>query len=248
MKNASIWTQPTWNVPDGGGGNPPAPAPSVTPPGGTPPAATPPVGTPPGTPPADGAPNPFPAVKPPAAPGTPPDPNAPPPAPEGPAYKDYVGPPEGGQYADITVPEGFTIDKGLLDKFTPIANKLGLSQKGAQELADFYSKEIVGPQSAAFVDQISTWFNETEADAEIGGAKFEASTQNATKALNVFGTPGLKQLMVQYGIGNHPEVVRFFARVGSAIVGEDNSGGGKGGNPADGKDFLTKMYGPPKGQ
>lgn len=142
------------------------------------------------------------------------------------------------------MPEGFTLEKPLLDKFTAFAAERGLSQKAVQELADFYAKEIVGPQSAAFVDQISNWYNETEKDPEIGGPKFEASIQNAEKALSVFGTKGLKQLMVQYGIGNHPEVVRLFARVGSALPAEDTSGGGKPGSGQPAKDFLTLMYGP----
>ena len=130
-----------------------------------------------------------------------------------------------------------------MDKFTPLANELGLSQTGAQRLADFYANEILAPQSAAFVEQISTWFKEVEADAEIGGAKFEQSTQNAQKAISVFGTPGLKSLMVQYGLGNHPEVVRFFSRVGGAIS-EDSAGGGTPNTAGDGQDFLTQMYGP----
>jgi hypothetical protein len=145
------------------------------------------------------------------------------------------------------VPEGFTIDQGLVTKFAPIAAELGLSQKGAQRLADFYAKEVVGPQSAAFVDQISNWFGETEKDPEIGGDKFEASTKAAGRALDVFGTKGLRGLLVEYGLGNHPEVVRFFTRVGNAI-GEDSAAGGKGGNGQQPKDFLTLMYGPPKTQ
>lgn len=190
----------------------------------------------------------FPTLKAPAAdPNTPPavDPAAPPAVdPAAVPYAEYVGPPSEGKYADFTPVEGQTIDKGLVDKFAPIAAELGLSQKGAQKLADFYAKEIVGQQSAAFVEQISTWFDETSKDKEIGGDKFTASTLNAEKALKVFGTGGLRQLMVQYGIGNHPEVVRFFARVGGAI-GEDSAAGGKPGSGAPAVDFLTKMYGPP---
>lgn len=253
--------QVLWNNDGGGGAGGGTPSGGAGPAGGGTPA---PAGNPAGgggtpTPaPAGGAPgsnlaNPFPTLKPNHQAGNPggnnppptPDPNAPP-AGEPKPYEKYHGAPEGGNYADIKVPEGYTLDKALVDKFLPIANKFNLSQEGAQELADFYVKEILGPQSAAFIEQISNWYTETEKDAEIGGAKFEASTQNASRALSVFGTPGLKQLMVQYGIGNHPEVVRFFARVGSALPAEDNAAGGKPGSPQGGADFLTKMYGPPK--
>lgn len=243
--NTMPWMRINYNVPgDPAGGTPPAAPPA----GGapiTPPALAP---TPGGTPPADPA---FPTLKP-VHEGTPPggtppggtppvDPNAPPALP----YADFVGPPAEGKYADFTPVEGQTIDTALVAKFAPIANELGLSQKGAQRLADFYAKEIVGPQSATFVEQIATWFGETQADKEIGGDKFEASTISATKALDVFGTSGLKKILVQYGLGNHPEFVRFFTRVGRAI-GEDAATGGKGGQAATPVDFLTQMYGPAK--
>lgn len=159
------------------------------------------------------------------------------------ATNEYFGAPEGGAYEDFNMPEGFSVDEGLVGKFAPIAAELGLSQAGAQKLADFYANEVVGPQSAAFVEQVSNWFDETQKDAEIGGQKFEASVDAATKALDAFGTDGLKSLLVQYGLGNHPEVVRFFARVGGAIA-EDTSGGG-GNNQGKEPDFLTLMYGPP---
>lgn len=247
------WLTPYWNTPDAGGGGAPAGggAPGASG-GGAPGAGGSPAGAGSGgqgggTPGDGGAGGtPFPALRPNHDAGTPggtpggaggagggtPEP-----------WKEYVGAPEGGQYADITLPDGFTVEKPLLDKFTAFAAQKGLSQKAVQEFADFYAKEIVGPQSASFVEQISTWYDEVHKDAEIGGAKYEASVQNAERALSVFGTAGLKQLMVQYGIGNHPEVVRFFARVGSALPAEDNAGGGKPG-AKQGTDFLTAMYGP----
>lgn len=168
--------------------------------------------------------------------------------PEPKPYEQYHGAPEGdATYTELKFGEGFSADKALIDKFSPIAKELNLSQAGLQKLADFYANEVVGPQSKSFVDQIAGWFEQTEKDPEIGGANFDKMTENSGKALRVFGTPGLKTLMVQYGLGNHPEVLRFFHRVGGAIA-EDNSGGGGDGGKAgqDGEDFLTLMYGPPR--
>lgn len=240
-----------WNTPGepGGapGGTPPGGAPGGTPPGGAP-GGTPPGGAPGGAPGGNDPAGNFPTLKPGQYndPNNPGNGNNPDPKDKQPGGENnppsYIGAPEGGKYADFTAPKDFTIDNALVGKFAPIAAKLGLSQVGAQELVNFYAQEVVGPQSAAFVDQIATWFGETEKDAEIGGAKFEASTQAAGRALQVFGTKGLRSLLVEYGLGNHPEVVRFFTRVGNAI-GEDKGGGQ--GNPAAGeKDFLTLMYGP----
>ena len=43
----------------------------------------------------------------------------------------------------------------------------------------------------------------------------------ARKAVEQFGTPELRTLLDESGLGSHPEVVRFFYRAGKAI-GDDN--------------------------
>ena len=40
----------------------------------------------------------------------------------------------------------------------------------------------------------------------------------AQGALARFGTPGLRAFLTESGGGNHPEVIRFMARVGNAIA------------------------------
>ena len=51
----------------------------------------------------------------------------------------------------------------------------------------------------------------------LDGSRLKATIEAAGKAIDRFGTPGLREVLNFTGAGNHPEVVRFFARIGRAI-------------------------------
>ena len=70
-------------------------------------------------------------------------------------------------------------------------------------------------------------------DAEIGGDKLPENLAVARKALETFGTPELKALLNESGLGNHPEVIRFFYRSGKAISEDRVIRGGAAGQPTD---------------
>ena len=52
----------------------------------------------------------------------------------------------------------------------------------------------------------------------------EAKRAIARTAVDKFGTPELKELLVSHGVGNHPEMIRFMVKVGK-LTGEDVPGG-----------------------
>lgn len=131
-------------------------------------------------------------------------------------------------YADFTLPEGMEINAARLDKFAPIMKELGLDQAQAQTLVDAEVERVQAQQEEAanaFTQQKQDWFDAAESDKEYGGDKFEQSSKLAGQAIDKFGTPELKKLMDDYGVGNHPEMVRFMYRVGKATQ-EDNPGQG----------------------
>jgi len=69
----------------------------------------------------------------------------------------------------------------------------------------------------------------SENDEEFGGQKFNENAGMAKEALKQFGNEELSDLMDSTGLGNHPEVIRFFFRVGKAMK-EDNFSTGPSGN------------------
>jgi hypothetical protein len=56
-----------------------------------------------------------------------------------------------------------------------------------------------------------------------------------------FGTPELRTLLNESGLGNHPEVIRMMYRAGKAIS-EDRFVAPSAGGPTGSKDFAKSLY------
>lgn len=129
-------------------------------------------------------------------------------------------------YADFVMPEGVTVNSELLAEATPIFKELGLSQEQAQKLVDFQAKQVQASSQSqvdAFDQLMKDWQTQSKNDKEFGGDKFEENVGIARTAIDKFGTPELKQLLEEHGVGNHPEVIRFMVNVGK-LTAEDVPG------------------------
>ncbi|MEL5205606.1 MULTISPECIES: peptidase [Serratia] len=129
---------------------------------------------------------------------------------------------------EFTPPEGQELDANALAVFEPIAKELGLSQEQAQKLVDIYP-QIQQQQAEAWSKQVSDWGEQVKADKEIGGDKFNASVGAAQRALDQFGNPELREYLNASGLGNHPALVRFCAKVGKAMAEDSFVVPGQGG-------------------
>lgn len=142
---------------------------------------------------------------------------------------------EADKNAAKVVPEKYEIkfgeeaaDPAAVEAFTPIAKELGLTNDQAQKLATFHAEQVTASQAkvaAAQTDvwnnQLNTWRAEARADKEYGhlagGKTFDENAALIAKGLATFGTPELNKALIDYGMGNHPEVARYFYRVGKAV-------------------------------
>jgi len=135
-------------------------------------------------------------------------------------------------YADFKIPDGMEVDKELLTETLPMFKELGLSQGKAQKIIDLYSAKIapafIKRQADAWNAQKEGWKADVQKDTEIGGDKFEASVKEAQRVLNTLGTPELKKVFDDYGLGNHPEFVRVFARMAQHLKEDTLEARGKG--------------------
>lgn len=119
-------------------------------------------------------------------------------------------------------PEGFEgeLDQAAIEQFEPIAKELGLTQEQADKMVGLHAESLQRAQQQArdnWAQQMQTWQDDLRSDPEFGGAKFDENVGSAMKAVEKFGSPGLKEALESTGMGNHPELVRTFAAIGQAI-------------------------------
>ncbi len=149
---------------------------------------------------------------------------------EAPAVDEAATPVAVPEKYELTLPEGITLDAAGLELATPVFQELGLSNEQASKLAPVaaqWAQSIRDQGQSAMLAEVATqraaWANEAKGDPEIGGANWDASAGIAAKALDslgfVKGSP-FRSLLNDSGLGNHPEMIRAFVRVGKAI-GED---------------------------
>jgi hypothetical protein len=140
--------------------------------------------------------------------------------------------PEVPEAYDLQMPEGVELDKAAADEFTAIAKELKLDQTAAQKLADIGAK-MAQRQQEAHVKLVESWVEQVKTDKELGGDKLEENLGTARKALDTFGTPELKDVLNASGLGNHPEVIKAFMKVGKAISEDRFVTGAPKGNDTD---------------
>jgi len=147
---------------------------------------------------------------------------------------------------EFKAPEGREYDAEVIKNFSEVAKDLNLTQDAAQKLLDKMAP-IVEQRQIQQIEQVRTqWADQARNDKEFGGEKLSENLSIAKKALDQFGTPELRTLLNESGLGNHPDVIRFMFRAGKAIS-EDRYVGGDVGKPAKGQpkgfnDLAAALY------
>ncbi|CAM8502052.1 peptidase [Klebsiella pneumoniae] len=122
---------------------------------------------------------------------------------------------------EFKAPEGGELDKEAVAQFEPIARELNLSQEQAQKLVDLYGSKVMPQlmkqQADTWQKQVADWGTAAKEDAEIGGDKFDGNLTRAKQAMDKFATPQLREFLETTGMGNHPELIRVFVKVGAAM-------------------------------
>jgi hypothetical protein len=116
------------------------------------------------------------------------------------------------------------VDATSLEDLKALAKDLKLPIDQAQKIADLGQKQAqrwLQAQEQAIQDATAQWVEQVKTDKELGGEALNANLATAKTALTRFGSPELTKLLDESRLGNHPEVIRLFHRVGKAI-GDDS--------------------------
>lgn len=146
------------------------------------------------------------------------------------------GAPEVYEFAEV---EGVQVSESVLESFKGVAKELNLPQESAQKVLNQMAPAIQAHQTAQLEAMRSEWAAAATADTEFGGEKLQENLSVAKKALDTFGTPELKKLLNESGLGNHPEIIRAFYRAGKA-TSED--GFVAGGSASQGQADARRLY------
>ena len=151
---------------------------------------------------------------------------------------------------EFTPPDGLEIDEERLEAFGEYAHGLGLSQDQFQQLIEYDIERTANAQQSmaeSYSERISSWADATKVDKELGGEQLDENLGLAKRAMENFASPELAKLIDTpsadnpdgLGLGNHPEVIRLFYRVGKAISESELV---TGDSKVEGPDSLQRMY------
>lgn len=121
---------------------------------------------------------------------------------------------------DFKLDEGSLLDTAHVEQFSQFAKEKKLTQDQAQEFLQREAQALnsfVQKQQQEFEKVQAEWVNQIKTDPEIGGDKFNQSIELAHRALKEFASDSFLKELETTGYGNHPELVRVFAKIGNLI-------------------------------
>lgn len=146
----------------------------------------------------------------------------------------------------LELPEGSKLAKADVDKIASFAKDHGLSQDAAAALLKRESEAVVERETVALgqlKEQSETWKQEIIDDKEFGGSteKAQETAQMAYEFAKKFGDEHFVTELERTGLGNHPGLVKLFARAGRAMAPDTFKGGGTSAG-ANKKSMESKFY------
>ena len=147
---------------------------------------------------------------------------------------------------EFKAPEGKNFDNEIITTYSEVARELNLSQSSAQKMLDTLGPKIAERQMAQIDTIRKGWVDSSRIDKEFGGDSLDKNMSVAKKALDTFGTPELRTVLNQSGLGDHPEIIRFFYRAGKSISEDGyvgpSSGSSSRGQPQDFASQASVLY------
>ncbi len=145
-------------------------------------------------------------------------------------------------------PEGYDFgdDEGALDDYREFAHQSGLSQNQAENVLNLFS-DIQEEEQAQQVKSREEQKLNTKIDLQKEwGKNYDGKVDMASRAFAQFSSPELRTVINQSGLGNHPELIRAFSKIGEHL-GEDSLvvGSGLGSSqlsPLQAREEIQKRY------
>ena len=146
---------------------------------------------------------------------------------------------------DFKLPDGIEPDLPAIESLKAILGENKVSPEAGQKLVDLY-QELQAAQTAAWTQRTQQWAADAKADPFLSGKEvaaggfrsFDEARAAIGKVVAKYVDPETKAFLDQMGLGNHPGLVRAFAKIGRDL-GEGQTVPGTGAAPSD---TLRALY------
>jgi hypothetical protein len=142
---------------------------------------------------------------------------------------------------ELKLPDQSPVDPKRLDDIAAEAKAGKMTQEQAQALVDREHK-VMTELISSHQSRVDGWMKDSVADKEIGGPEINRNIELAKRLVDTFGSPLLKKQLEDSGMGQHPELLRLFVRMGKAY-GEDRLVTGANGVPVKAKSPADLLFG-----
>ena len=118
-------------------------------------------------------------------------------------------------------PDQYTFDERYaeanLDDFKNIAHNLGLSQNQAEKILDMYSQANYDQMEQAEARHSEMQVEGINALQKEWGKSYNENVELARRAFTNFASKEALDVMEDSGLGNHPEIVKMFSKIGNLL-------------------------------
>ena len=137
---------------------------------------------------------------------------------------DKLGRPESADKYSLNVKSDVVpIDEGSIKQFADNAHKLGLNQKQAEGILDFYKTNMEGMAQQSQVDTETAQAQSAQELRQEWGREFDTNVKKAGALAKANMNPEILDMELKNGmrVGDHPEIIKGFAKI-AGMMSEDN--------------------------
>jgi len=137
---------------------------------------------------------------------------------------DKLGRPESADKYSLDVKsDTVPIDEGSIKQFADNAHKLGLNQKQAEGILDFYKTNMEGMAQQSKVDTETAQAQSAQELRQEWGREFDTNVKKAGALAKANMNPEILDMELKNGmrVGDHPEIIKGFAKI-AGMMSEDN--------------------------
>jgi len=137
---------------------------------------------------------------------------------------DKLGRPESSDKYSLNVKSDVVpMDEGSIKQFADNAHKLGLNQKQAEGILDFYKTNMEGMAQQSQVDTETAQAQSAQELRQEWGREFDTNVKKAGALAKANMNPEILDMELKNGmrVGDHPEIIKGFAKI-AGMMSEDN--------------------------